>query len=362
MASAGQPVPAEGGPNCPGFHRIEASALRPGSRSWRLWRPWPAWRPLAPTAGRPLPSRPSTLIGVTPCFRSVSGTGIRNPGDGLRHVGRSACPFLRCRNVPHSHPGRHRLVASCLRSSQVDVPDAGPGPTPPRIARVIESEEIGGRASHTATAGINAGRADQCAHAGRCPRQGAGRGCAARPRDVRAARPAGGRLLCPGALGHDETVDPERGRGGEFENRRVPEVPLGAGYGGLAPSRQLRPRARTDHRSRGRLGPSICAARGISPGPRLRRMRDWPRGPSASGTAAAGDGGAGGERNHGRVRGSGGAAAGARGARGGGDACHRQQSAVERPLPSPFPPRGRADAQRRGREPGAAFEDERESR
>ncbi len=63
-------------------------------------------------------------------------------GDELHHSGWNACSSALCPNAPHPHVERRYLIAPGIRSSRIYVIDTKPDPRQPRLAHVIEPEEV----------------------------------------------------------------------------------------------------------------------------------------------------------------------------------------------------------------------------
>ena len=70
-------------------------------------------------------------------------------GDELHHFGWNACSAALCPYAPHPHLERRYLLVPGLRSSRVHVIDTKPDPRQPRIAKVIEANEIAKRAGYS---------------------------------------------------------------------------------------------------------------------------------------------------------------------------------------------------------------------
>jgi selenium-binding protein 1 len=63
-------------------------------------------------------------------------------GDELHHFGWNACSSALCPYAPHPHLSRRYLIVPGLRSSRIYIIDTQPDPARPRIAKIIEPEEI----------------------------------------------------------------------------------------------------------------------------------------------------------------------------------------------------------------------------
>jgi selenium-binding protein 1 len=70
-------------------------------------------------------------------------------GDELHHFGWNACSSALCPYAPHPHVERRYLVVPALRSSRIYIVDTKPDARQPRIAKVIEAEELGHRAGYS---------------------------------------------------------------------------------------------------------------------------------------------------------------------------------------------------------------------
>jgi len=80
--------------------------------------------------------------------RIVSRLPLPNVGDEVHHFGWNACSSALC---PYAHPQLERryLVVPGLRSSRIYVLDTQPDPRQPRLARVIEAEDVLRRAGYS---------------------------------------------------------------------------------------------------------------------------------------------------------------------------------------------------------------------
>src|SRR4051812_46221085 len=72
-----------------------------------------------------------------------------NKGDELHHFGWNACSSALCPYAPHPHIERRYLLVPGLRSSRIHIVDTKPDPRQPRIARVIEPEEVMSRSGYS---------------------------------------------------------------------------------------------------------------------------------------------------------------------------------------------------------------------
>jgi len=86
------------------------------------------------------------VVDVDPASSSyaqiVGQVRMPNTGDELHHFGWNACSSCLCPNAPHPHMERRYLVVPGLRSSRLHIIDTQPDPAAPKIAKVIEPEEI----------------------------------------------------------------------------------------------------------------------------------------------------------------------------------------------------------------------------
>jgi methanethiol oxidase len=76
----------------------------------------------------------------------VDMTGV---GDELHHFGWNACSSCLCPFAPHPHMERRYLVVPGLKSSRVYVLDTKGDPQQPRIAKIIEPEEIAAKTGYS---------------------------------------------------------------------------------------------------------------------------------------------------------------------------------------------------------------------
>ncbi|HEX5417162.1 MAG TPA: selenium-binding family protein [Chloroflexota bacterium] len=70
-------------------------------------------------------------------------------GDELHHFGWNACSSALCPYAPHPHVERRYLVIPSLRSSRIYIVDTKPDPRQPKIAKVIQPEELASRAGYS---------------------------------------------------------------------------------------------------------------------------------------------------------------------------------------------------------------------
>src|SRR3954453_7529306 len=140
--------------------------------AWTTWKPDPTFYP-SPRLAMPAPperlayiatlnpealrgdSRPDALVVAdldpnSPSYGQVVGrVDMPNAGDELHHFGWNACSSALCPYAPHPHIERRYLLVPGLRSSRIHVVDTKPDPRQPRIAQVIEPEEVMRRAGYS---------------------------------------------------------------------------------------------------------------------------------------------------------------------------------------------------------------------
>jgi selenium-binding protein 1 len=107
--------------------------------------------------------RPDALVvadvdpGSSTYGKVVGRVDMPNPGDELHHFGWNACSSALCPTMPHPHVERRYLIVPGLRSSRVHILDTKPDPRQPRMVKVIEPEEIAGRAGYSRTHTVHCG-------------------------------------------------------------------------------------------------------------------------------------------------------------------------------------------------------------
>jgi selenium-binding protein 1 len=79
----------------------------------------------------------------------VDTVSMPHTGDEFHHFGWNACSSCLCPQAPHPHGERRYLVVPGLRSSRVYILDTKPDPSHPKIAKIIEPEEIAERTGYT---------------------------------------------------------------------------------------------------------------------------------------------------------------------------------------------------------------------
>jgi len=72
-----------------------------------------------------------------------------NAGDELHHFGWNACSACLSPYAPHAHLERRYLIVPGLRSSRMHVIDTKPDPKNPKIARIIEADELADRTGYS---------------------------------------------------------------------------------------------------------------------------------------------------------------------------------------------------------------------
>jgi selenium-binding protein 1 len=72
----------------------------------------------------------------------VGRLDMPNVGDELHHFGWNACSSALCPSGPHPHVERRYLVVPGLRSSRIHIVDTKPDPRAPKLAKVIEPDEL----------------------------------------------------------------------------------------------------------------------------------------------------------------------------------------------------------------------------
>ena len=80
-----------------------------------------------------------------------------NAGDELHHFGWNACSSALCPWAPHPHVERRYLLVPGLRSSRIHVIDVKDDPRQPKLVKVIEPEEIAGKAGYSRPHTIHCG-------------------------------------------------------------------------------------------------------------------------------------------------------------------------------------------------------------
>lgn len=78
-------------------------------------------------------------------------------GDELHHFGWNACSSALCPYAPHPHLERRYLIVPGLRSSRIYIIDTRPDPARPKIAKIIEPDEVIGRSGYSRPHTIHCG-------------------------------------------------------------------------------------------------------------------------------------------------------------------------------------------------------------
>ncbi len=93
------------------------------------------------------------VVDVDPSSKSygnvVQTLPMPNDGDELHHFGWNACSSALCPYAAHPHVERRYLIVPGLRSSRIYVIDTKPDPRQPRIVKIIEPDELAGRAGYS---------------------------------------------------------------------------------------------------------------------------------------------------------------------------------------------------------------------
>jgi methanethiol oxidase len=86
----------------------------------------------------------------SPTYGTIVGrVDMPNVGDELHHFGWNACSSALCPWAPHPHVERRYLLVPGLRSSRIHVIDVKADPRAPKIVKVIEADEIAGKAGYS---------------------------------------------------------------------------------------------------------------------------------------------------------------------------------------------------------------------
>ena len=177
------------------------------------WQPDPSFYPSPRQAAKapaetlayvaafdPARSVPDTIavVDVDPksaSYSKIVGTvSATHAGDEFHHFGWNACSSCLCPQAPHPHVERRYLVVPGLRSSRIYILDTKPDPRAPKIVKVIEPDELADKTGYTRPHTVHCGPGGiYVAALGQQGRQGAGRRLRHGPRELRAARPLGGR-------------------------------------------------------------------------------------------------------------------------------------------------------------------------
>src|SRR5947209_5219118 len=102
-----------------------------------------------------------TVVDVDPKSSSyaqqVGRLDMPNVGDELHHFGWNPSSLALCPYAPHPHVERRYLVVPGLRSSRIHIIDTKPNPRKPKMAKVIEPEEVFTRAGYSRPHTIHCG-------------------------------------------------------------------------------------------------------------------------------------------------------------------------------------------------------------
>jgi selenium-binding protein 1 len=79
----------------------------------------------------------------------VGGLEMPNAGDELHHFGWNACSSALCPWAPHPHLERRYLLVPGLRSSRIHIVDVKDDPHNPKLAKVIEPDELARKAGYS---------------------------------------------------------------------------------------------------------------------------------------------------------------------------------------------------------------------
>ena len=72
----------------------------------------------------------------------ITRVDMPDTGDELHHFGWNACSSCLCTHHQHPHMERRYLIVPGMRSSRLHIIDTRPDPQKPRIAKVIEAEDV----------------------------------------------------------------------------------------------------------------------------------------------------------------------------------------------------------------------------
>src|SRR3954468_3116912 len=79
----------------------------------------------------------------------VGRLDMPNVGDELHHFGWNACSSALCPWAPHPHVERRYFLVPGLRSSRIHVVDVKDDPTAPKLAKVIEPDELAAKTGYS---------------------------------------------------------------------------------------------------------------------------------------------------------------------------------------------------------------------
>ncbi|HEY2769928.1 MAG TPA: selenium-binding protein SBP56-related protein [Solirubrobacteraceae bacterium] len=107
--------------------------------------------------------RPDALnvVDVNPTSGSngsrVGRLEMPNVGDELHHFGWNACSSALCPWAPHPHVERRYFLVPGLRSSRIHVVDVKDDPVNPKLAKVIDADQLAGRTGYSRPHTIHCG-------------------------------------------------------------------------------------------------------------------------------------------------------------------------------------------------------------
>ncbi len=86
----------------------------------------------------------------SPTYGTLVGRlDMPNVGDELHHFGWNACSAALCPWAAHPHVERRYLIVPGLRSSRIHVVDVGDDPRAPRIAKIVEADELARKSGYS---------------------------------------------------------------------------------------------------------------------------------------------------------------------------------------------------------------------
>ena len=87
----------------------------------------------------------------------VGRLDMPNVGDELHHFGWNACSSALCPWAPHPHVERRYLLVPGLRSSRIHIVDVKDDPHAPKLTKIVEADEIAGKAGYSRPHTIHCG-------------------------------------------------------------------------------------------------------------------------------------------------------------------------------------------------------------
>ena len=94
----------------------------------------------------------------SPAYGTLVGrVDMPGAGDELHHFGWNACSSHLCPYAPHAHAERRYLIVPGIHSSRITILDTKPDPLHPRVAKVIERDELVKRTGYTAPHTVHCG-------------------------------------------------------------------------------------------------------------------------------------------------------------------------------------------------------------